>query len=109
MNGQRVVVTGVGAVSPLGLTGPDHFRRLLAGDSGVVKLDNGEYRAFPPLLQAPVTGYDRREHITNRMLRKLLSASSAYAVSAAGEALRDAGLDQDASTSLEAGLYVGSV
>ncbi len=49
-------------------------------------------RGIPLHFQAAIAGFDARRAIANRMLRKLLQPSGAYAVAAAGEALADAGL-----------------
>jgi 3-oxoacyl-[acyl-carrier-protein] synthase II len=103
----RVWVTGIGVISPLACNSVRHFDRLLSGDSAVVRLDGLQYRNFPPILQARVAGFDRREMIPDRMLRKLLSPSPGFAVAAATEALRDAQLLGADLT--ECGLYVGSV
>jgi 3-oxoacyl-[acyl-carrier-protein] synthase II len=107
MSGARVVVTGLGSISPLGLTAPRHYERLLAGESAVERLADPAYRNYPPILQAGVREFDRRALIPDRMLRKLLSPSPAYALASASEALRDAGL---AGTNLiHCGIYIGSV
>jgi 3-oxoacyl-[acyl-carrier-protein] synthase II len=107
MSATRIVVTGIGAISPLALNAPRHFERLLAGDSAVEKLADVSYSNYPPMLQAAVRDFDRREFVPDRMLRKLLSPSPAYALGAATEAMRDAGvLGSDVT---ECGLYVGSV
>jgi len=103
----RVWVTGIGAVSPLACDSARHFDRLLSGDSAVEQLGGWQYRNYPPILQARVTGFDRREMIPDRMLRKLLSPSPGYAVAAATEALRDSQLLH--SDLKKCGLYAGSV
>jgi 3-oxoacyl-[acyl-carrier-protein] synthase II len=103
----RIVVTGIGTISPLGLTAQRHFERLVAGESAVETLDDPAYRNYPPMLHAAVRDFDRRELVPDRMLRKLLSPSPAFALAAAGQAIRDAGL---AGTDLtNCGLYAGSV
>jgi 3-oxoacyl-[acyl-carrier-protein] synthase II len=107
MSGVRIVVTGVGTISPLGLNARRHFARLTAGESAVETLDDPAYRNYPPLLRAVVHDFDRHVFVPDRMLRKLLSPSPAFALAAAAEALRDAGM---AGTDLtECGLYAGSV
>lgn len=107
MSAVRVVVTGVGAISPLALNAPAHFDRLLAGESAVAHLDDPAYRNYPPMLHAAVRDFDRRTFVPDRMLRKLLSPSPAFALAGATEALQHAGL---AGTDLtECGLYIGSV
>lgn len=104
-----VVVTGLGVVSALGTGTDEHFRRLFAGDCGVTGRQPGPHDDLPVPVWAPVQGFQAAEAIRNRMLRKLLRPSAAMAVVAAGEALRDAGLEGDAATLEAAGLYVGSV
>lgn len=89
---RRVVVTGLGVVSCLGVDAAGHFRRLLAGESGVAPLAGTRQRGLPVHFQLPVQGFDPRRSVRNRMLRKLLQPSGAFAVAAAGEALADAGL-----------------
>lgn len=106
---ERVVVTGVGVISPLALNAADHFRRWLAGDSAVTVVHDPLFEAYHRQLQAAITGYDRRQHISNRMLRKLLSPSAGYSVGAAAEALHMAGLADDQAVLEKCGLYVGSL
>lgn len=107
MNGRRVVVTGIGMVSPLGLDANKHFDHLVAGSSAIQALNDEIYRNFPPLAHARVCEFDRRRWVPDRMLRKLLSSGSAYALGSATEALRDSGLA--AAEFSDCGLYVGSV
>ncbi len=107
MSSARLVVTGIGIISPLAVDAKRHFDRMLAGESAVEKLDDAAYRNYPPLLQARVHDFDRRKLIPDRMLRKLLSPSPAFALAAATEALRDAGMAGADVT--DCGLYIGSV
>ncbi|MGH2537011.1 MAG: beta-ketoacyl synthase N-terminal-like domain-containing protein [Candidatus Promineifilaceae bacterium] len=109
MNGERVVVTGVGVVSPLALDSAGHFARWLAGESAVTLIEHPLYEENARQLQAPVRAYDRRQTIDSRMLRKLLSPSAGYAVGAAGEALQMAGLTGASDVLEQCGLYVGSL
>jgi 3-oxoacyl-(acyl-carrier-protein) synthase len=102
-----IAITGIGIVSPLGIRAEFHFGRMLSGDSAVERLEDEAYRNFPVMLQARVRGFDRSVHVSDRMLRKLLSPSSAYALAAATEALDDSGVDHAELT--DCGLYVGSV
>jgi 3-oxoacyl-[acyl-carrier-protein] synthase II len=102
----RVVATGLGVVSALAVGAGPHFRRLLAGEAGIGPLDGPRRRGIPVHFEAAVPGFDPRQAIGNRMLRKLLRPSGAFAVAAASEALGDAGLPAPLA---EAGLYLGSV
>jgi 3-oxoacyl-[acyl-carrier-protein] synthase II len=104
---QRVVVTGIGVVSPLALNTKDHFARFLSGASAIQALDDEIYRNFPPLAQARVCEFNRRQWVPDRMLRKLLSAGAAYALGSATQALSDSGIGK--AELCDCGLYVGSV
>lgn len=107
MSRPRIVVTGVGIVSPLALSAEAHFAALNEGRSVVERLEDEDYRNYPRILLAKVRGFDRRVLIPDRMLRKLLSPSPAFALAGATFALTDAGLASQDLT--ECGLYVGSV
>lgn len=107
MSWPQVVVTALGAISPLALNSRRHFERLLDGASAVSPLEGLEYRHYPALLQASVRDFDRRYFIPDRMLRKLLSPSPAFALAACTEALENAAADPAEKNAC--GLYVGSV
>ena len=107
MNRAQIVATGIGLVSPLACDAQKHFERLLAGDSAVEALSDESYGNFPPLVQARIHEFDRRQMVPDRMLRKLLSPSPAYALAAATGALNDSGVP--AAELSTCGLYVGSV
>jgi 3-oxoacyl-[acyl-carrier-protein] synthase II len=107
-SGRRVVVTGVGVVSPLGTGFATHWPRLLAGESGVRAVEGEIAVALPGAVRAPVTTLDPTR-IRNRMLRKLLLPSATFAVIAAGDALADAGLAGDDACLEGCGIYFGSV
>jgi 3-oxoacyl-[acyl-carrier-protein] synthase II len=109
MDTRRVVVTGCGVVSPLALDVDRHWSRLLNGESGVGPCDRPYCRTLPPHLGALVTGFERRDHIPDRMVRKLLSPNGAYPVAAANDAIRHAGLEGDTEVLNRAGLFVGSL
>lgn len=109
MTRERVLVSGLGVVSALALNAKEHFQRLLHGESGVTVSTRPEHRNYPSKLEARVIGFDRRTMIADRMLRKLLSPSAAYAVAAAGEAIRDAGFKSYDPSMKDCGLYVGSI
>jgi 3-oxoacyl-[acyl-carrier-protein] synthase II len=109
MGRNRVLMTGVGVVSPLGVTSAAHFERWRCGQSAVAAPARPIFDGYPPPLEARVAGYNRQAQITSRMLRKLLSPSASMAVGAAGEALANAGIKGDAAILQRCGLYVGSL
>lgn len=103
------VVTGVGVVSPLATSVSEHFEAWISGRSAVAESAAPEYSKYTPQLEARVSGFDRREAISSRMLRKLLAPSPGFAVGAAGEAISDAGLAEQPEVLADCGLYIGSL
>jgi 3-oxoacyl-(acyl-carrier-protein) synthase len=109
MSPPRVLVTGIGVVSALAIGRGEHLRRLLLGEaSAAATPPSAIYHQACPL-EARVGGFDRRQQIRTRMLRKLLTTSAAFAVAAAAEALADAGIAPQAPELASCGLYAGSV
>jgi 3-oxoacyl-[acyl-carrier-protein] synthase II len=88
---KKIVVTGIGATSPIGGTAPDSWSALLAGKSGAKTLDNdwAEKYQIPVSFAAPalVPGVDALE----RTEAKRLDPSAQFALIAAREAFADAG------------------
>lgn len=103
MSSERVVVTGLGLLSPLGTTARSHYGRFLAGKSAGAPGTTGRYPA-----EAHIPAFDRRRYIGNRMLRKILTSAAGFATVAAGQALRDAGFRKGQTDLAEFGLYLGS-
>ena len=88
----RVVVTGMGAVTPVGNSVPAFWDSMLQGRSGVALATSYDTAGFPYVIAAEVKGFDPRDHMDQKAARR--SARFAQlAVAAAGEALRDSGLD----------------
>ena len=94
MNSARVVITGLGAITPLGLTVSDMWDGLCAGKSGI-----GQISAFDPVgfsckLAGEVPDYKIREYLpkTRRKSVKLMSRDIELAIIAANEALTASGL-----------------
>ncbi len=100
------VITGIGVVSPLAASLPEHHARYSAGHSGVFARDAGDHLAPR---WAPAYSEWMVQSIANRMLRKLLQRTATMAVLAAGEATRDAGLHGNAETLAAMSLYLASV
>lgn len=95
---RQVVVTGIGAVTPLGVGVEEFWRRLCAGESGVRSLDSVPAlagRESPIRFGAPVDGFDAAQHFTRKELQRL-SRSSQLALVAAKEAMAMARLDAQA-------------
>ncbi len=94
MNSARVVITGLGAVTPLGLTVSDTWEGLCAGTCGIDKITAFDPVGFNCKLAGQVPDYKIRNYVpkTYRKAVKLMSRDIELAVIAANEALLHAGL-----------------
>ena len=102
----RVVVTGLGVISPLANDVDTFWRRLVAGESGVGEITRFDHTDFKVHIAAEVKDFDPEDYIDKRKVRRL-DLFSRYAVAAAKNAAADADFDP----SLEAercGAVIGS-
>jgi 3-oxoacyl-[acyl-carrier-protein] synthase II len=103
---ERVVITGVGLVTPLGTGRRDVFDRLVAGDSGIRPLTVFDPSPLPVRLGAIARDFEPRDHINLRNLRKMDSLS-AMATSAGRLAVIDAGVDIEEENAEQRGILLG--
>jgi beta-ketoacyl-acyl-carrier-protein synthase II len=89
---RRVAVTGLGLVTPTGNDVPRTWAALLAGRSGVAPISLFDASGFPTRIAAEVKGFDPLDRIDDRKLLKAANRSHTFALAAADEALRDAGV-----------------
>src|SRR5262249_53772028 len=89
------VVTGMGAISPLGNDVSGFWEGMVAGRSGVALATEYDITDFPYVIAAEVRGFDPRDHMDAKSARRMARFAQ-FAVAAAGEALRDSGLNLDA-------------
>lgn len=89
-----MVVTGIGAVTPLGLTAPDTWRAMLAGVSGAAPITRFDASGLTTTFACEVKGFDPLERMDRKLARRL-DPFCHYALAAAEEALRDAGWTRD--------------
>ncbi len=106
---QRVVVTGLGALSPLGLSVNELWEGLVAGRSGVAPITHFDPEDMPTRIAGEVKGFDPTKWINFKEARRMGRATQ-MAVVAAHEVLADAGfgsvLPEDVQE--EAGVYIGT-
>jgi 3-oxoacyl-[acyl-carrier-protein] synthase II len=89
---KRVAVTGVGAVSPLGLDAPSTWRAALAGESGIDWISTFDTDGLPVRIAGEVKGFDATQVVSAKEARKL-ERNVLFGVAAGREALADAGLN----------------
>lgn len=88
----RVVVTGLGVISPIGSDLETFWRRLTAGDSGVGEITRFDHTDHRVHIAAEVENFDAEDFIDKRQVRRL-DLFSRYAVAAGKTAAADAGFD----------------
>jgi 3-oxoacyl-[acyl-carrier-protein] synthase II len=86
------VVTGLGALTPVGLDAPSTWRALLAGESGVGSITQFDASELPTRIAGEVKGFDPVEHLGPKRAHRTARFSQ-LAIVAAREAVADAGLD----------------
>ena len=89
---KRVAVTGIGAVTPLGLDAPATWRAALAGESGIDWISTFDTDGLPVRVAAEVKGFDPSQVVSAKEARKL-ERNVLLGVAAGREALADAGLN----------------
>ncbi len=91
---RRVVVTGLGAVTPVGSDAATTWEALTAGRSGVAAIESFDMPDLPVQIAAEVKGFDPDELFGRRTARRK-DRFCLFAMAAAAEAVADAGLDVD--------------
>lgn len=87
----RVVITGIGAITPLGHTVEDTWQHLVAGQSGLGQISRFNAAALPVRVAAEVKEFDPHRYIPPKDARRM-SRASHLALAAATQAVTDAGL-----------------
>ena len=105
---QRVAITGIGAVSPLGNTALATWAAMCAGTCGIGPITHFDTDAFTVKVAAEVKGFDGNEYFGKRDA-KHLDPCVQFAMAASDEAMHDAGFDVEGAIDRERlGVYVGS-
>lgn len=104
---RRVVITGLGIVSPVGSTPEQFFSSLMAGRSGIKPLQSDFADQLSIRIAASVNDFDPAAHFSKIQLTGI-ERFSQFALVAAEQAIRDAQLVLDESEYPRAGVYMGS-
>jgi 3-oxoacyl-[acyl-carrier-protein] synthase II len=107
MYGNRVVVTGLGAITPIGLSADEYWQNLKAGVSGVGRITAFDPTGLPVQIAAEVKGFDPGNYLDRKAARRLARFSQ-FAVAAAGQALRDAEITIDQSNAWDVGAVIAT-
>jgi 3-oxoacyl-[acyl-carrier-protein] synthase II len=104
---KRVVITGVGAISPLGLTVDELWEGLVGGRSGIDFVAGVDTSGYPVKVDGEVKGFDATKYIDRKEARRMARFSQ-FAVVAALEAVRAADLDTESEDGTRIGVLLGN-
>jgi len=103
---RKVVVTGVGLVTPLGNDAATNWQNLTAGRSGIATIARFDASQLPVRIAGEVRGFDPLLYIEKRDVKKM-DAFTHYALAAAQMAVEDAGFAVEAETAERVGVIIG--
>ncbi|MBQ3673407.1 MAG: beta-ketoacyl-ACP synthase II [Paludibacteraceae bacterium] len=104
---RRVVITGLGALTPLGNSAPETWEALVKGVSGIAPITSFDASLFKTHFAGEVKGFDP-ESIMDRKEARKMDRYSQFSICVAGEALRDSALDLDKEDRSRIGVIWGS-
>lgn len=104
---RRVVVTGLGAVTPIGNSVEEFWLGIKDGKVGIQEITKFDTTNYKVKLAAEVKGFVAKEHMDFKSAKRM-EVFSQYAVAAAKEALEDAGIDMEKEDAFRVGVIVGS-
>src|SRR5438105_15913335 len=107
MYGNRVVVTGLGAITPIGNSVDEYWASLLAGKSGAGRITTFDPEGLPVQIAAEVKGFDPGDYM-DRKAAKRMERFSQFSIAASGQALADAGLKVDESNAWDVGAIIAT-
>lgn len=107
MSKRRIVLTGVGAVTPVGNNIKDLWEALVEGRTGVGPLTAFDASRFPSRIAAEVKNFDASKYMTMKQERRF-DIFVKFAIVAAKQAYEDSGLQRDQMDLTRAGVYIGS-
>ncbi|BCA95343.1 3-oxoacyl-[acyl-carrier-protein] synthase 2 [Legionella antarctica] len=107
MNKRRVVVTGMGMLTPVGLNVKETWKNILAGISGVALVDDFDTSDYTTRISAKVKNFNIENHVPAKDARKM-DIFTQYGIAAADEAMLDSGLIMNEALSRRTGVAVGA-
>lgn len=108
---RRVVVTGIGVISPVGTGIKEAWKNIIAGKSGISKLEDPEYQTLPCKIAGFIKDNGSKINLSNYFSKselKTMAPATAYALLATKQALEDSKLDKmDEETKCNTGVAIG--
>ena len=105
--GRRVVITGIGLVSPVGIGTSENWKALCEGSSGVGKITKFDATGYPAQIAGEVKGFDPLAFIEKKEVKKM-DVFIQYAIAASQFAMDDSNLSIDSSNAARVGVFIAS-
>ena len=107
MSSRRVVITGLGIVSPVGSTIDSAWRNVLEGKSGIVPITRFDASAFPVRFHGAVADFDAEKYLPAKRLRNM-DPFMHYGYAAAADAIKDSGIVVTPENAARIGVAMGA-
>jgi 3-oxoacyl-[acyl-carrier-protein] synthase II len=104
---RRVVVTGLGIVSPVGIGVPEAWQNIVAGRSGITRITRFDPSAFSSQIAGEVKGFEPAKYLSAKEVRRF-DTFIHYGLAAGMEAIKDSGLDLGREPLEQIGVCIGS-
>ena len=106
-NGHRVVITGMGAITPLGNSVDEYWQNLVAGESGVDWITIVDPGPYPAKVSGDIHDFAPEEYMDRKAARRMARFSQ-YAVAATRQAFEDSGLGESSIDPERLGVSMGN-
>lgn len=107
MSKRRVVITGLGAVTPVGLNVEESWKNIVAGNSGIATLDRIDTSGFSVTFGGSVKGFDVTQYMSPKDARKM-DVFIHYGMAAGKQAIADSGIEATEENAERIGVAIGS-
>jgi len=104
---RRVVVTGLGIISPVGIGIPEAWGSIVAGKSGITRITRFDAAKFPSQIAGEVKGFEVEKWLAPKEARRF-DTFIHYGLAAAIDAIKDSGLDLEQENREQIGVCIGS-
>jgi len=104
---RRVVVTGIAAISPVGLTAQESWESVLAGKTGIATITGFDTSNFASQIAGQIKGFNVNQYLSVKEARKM-DPFIHYGIAAGSQAIEDAGLEINETNAERIGISIGS-
>jgi 3-oxoacyl-[acyl-carrier-protein] synthase II len=104
---RRVVITGIGMISPLGIGNAENWKSLIEGRSGIITITRFDLTDYPSRIAGEVKNFNPTDFVSKKDVKKM-DLFIQYAIAASEFAVQDSGLKIDSSNQNRIGVYIGS-